>query len=599
MTIPKRLFITLKNYAIDFQETAILFDNISLVKFLKATTSETTPLISCQIAADFSKPFKIAVHAPTAQIISIFLHDPASGMAIQGLLSFTGQYFQTYYEIPVDFNLWKELDFIWKHPRWISEHIKKIPFLNGNYEENPANNKIPTDFTNIGGLMMVGFGNEAKIIKKPDEKNGDNGAGTIIQPEIDSDSEFFNASGTKRGFEKSDNESDQLMSSPKQDIERSSISVAGSENFEACGDPEEFARLYKTNIVDTPGYGDLESDDRARLIPTVKENENAVVEVFYATDRRRSPRRETVGYLNKRGPLSYGTCQVNIPKHRKQGEIPRPAWWKLEFKERPEKHLMILENSLLSENLFFDRLAAQIDKANEHDTFVFIHGYNVSFEDSIRRSAQMAYDLNFEGAPIVYSWPSNATASSYLGDEDNVRFTVTNIIQFLRDVKEKTQAKKIHLIAHSMGNRALTDALVALRQDSFFHEFCFNQIILAAPDIDAEIFVRDIVPKLLTSASRLTLYTSANDLALQSSRKLRGNRIARAGQSGIRIVYCNGMDTIDASDVKADLLGHGYFASTAPLINDIYLLTKHNHPPEDRNLLKMVAEHGVYWKFRK
>ena len=38
--------------------------------------------------------------------------------------------------------------------------------------------------------------------------------------------------------------------------------------------------------------------------------------------------------------------------------------------------------------------------------FVFVHGFNVSFENALRRTAQIAYDLNFDGAPFLFSWPS-------------------------------------------------------------------------------------------------------------------------------------------------------------------------------------------------
>src|SRR5262249_2696270 len=36
--------------------------------------------------------------------------------------------------------------------------------------------------------------------------------------------------------------------------------------------------------------------------------------------------------------------------------------------------------------------------------------FNVTFEDAVRRRAQIAYDLQFPGTPIRYSWPSQGTA---------------------------------------------------------------------------------------------------------------------------------------------------------------------------------------------
>ena len=37
---------------------------------------------------------------------------------------------------------------------------------------------------------------------------------------------------------------------------------------------------------------------------------------------------------------------------------------------------------------------------------VFVHGFNTTFDNALFRTAQIAYDLKFDGAPFVYSWPS-------------------------------------------------------------------------------------------------------------------------------------------------------------------------------------------------
>lgn len=333
--------------------------------------------------------------------------------------------------------------------------------------------------------------------------------------------------------------------------------------------------------------------------PTVVANENTLVEVFYTTDRLQNKSSDRITYSGRRGPVSYGSCEVSIPQGKKIGEIPRLKIWKFEFNENPDKHMLIVGAIELNEALFFDKVSSKINVSDEHDAFVFIHGFNVSFDDSVLRAAQIAYDLNFVGAPIVYSWPSPAKTLLYMSDEDNIRFTVPHLIQFLKDVKNQTKAKKIHIIAHSMGNRALTDTLVSLQQEKFFKGFAFNQIILAAPDIDAQVFVEYIAPKITRSSKRITLYTSAGDVALTASKKLRGGMISRLGLSGSRIVVFDGIDTVDASNIDTDFMGHGYFAETAPLINDLYLLIRHNHSPAQRNLIKKVSASAVNWEFKK
>ena len=44
---------------------------------------------------------------------------------------------------------------------------------------------------------------------------------------------------------------------------------------------------------------------------------------------------------------------------------------------------------------------------------MFVHGFNVSFADAARRTAQIAYDLAF-GGPGALSWPYSATFTGRL-----------------------------------------------------------------------------------------------------------------------------------------------------------------------------------------
>ena len=66
-------------------------------------------------------------------------------------------------------------------------------------------------------------------------------------------------------------------------------------------------------------------------------------------------------------------------------------------------------------------------------------------------------------------------------------------------LKQGLAVKKLNVIANSMGSRGLVDALERLKIKKFYEEFVFNQIILAAADIDAQIFVEQIAPNFLTA----------------------------------------------------------------------------------------------------
>jgi esterase/lipase superfamily enzyme len=51
-------------------------------------------------------------------------------------------------------------------------------------------------------------------------------------------------------------------------------------------------------------------------------------------------------------------------------------------------------------------------KSNPDEALVFIHGFNNSFEDALRRAGQLAYDLRFDGPVFAFSWSSEG---SFLG----------------------------------------------------------------------------------------------------------------------------------------------------------------------------------------
>lgn len=323
----------------------------------------------------------------------------------------------------------------------------------------------------------------------------------------------------------------------------------------------------------------------------------AVVRIFFGTDRKLNEGaapEDLFGSLRGEG-TTYGVCDVNIPPEHRLGRMERPHWWKFEFSEDVARHIVLLEVRPLEPVDFASSLKKRVNDSSERDVLVFVHGYNVTFGEAARRTAQLAYDLPFSGAPVLFSWPSDGKVERYLGDCDDATWSVPHLEEFLNNVIAWSGAAKIHLIAHSMGGLALVNALVAMAAR---HEgrTLFNNIILAAPDIDRDIFISQILPQMTGSrlSVRTTLYASSHDRALQVSRKIRGP-IPRAGEGGEDIVVAQGLDSIDASRVPTDLLGHGYFASTKDLLIDIYHLLANNLPPSNRGLRPRMKQELKYW----
>ena len=251
--------------------------------------------------------------------------------------------------------------------------------------------------------------------------------------------------------------------------------------------------------------------------------------MYFGTDRNHTKS----GNLNdafgtKRSSLKYGIVVVSIPHDHRVGEIESPKVWKFEFSEDPKKHMMLQEISLLDKNNFFDKLSKDIQESEKKSTFLFVHGYNTSFSEAAKRTAQISYDLKFEGKPVFYSWPSQASTFRYGKDEENIAWSQSNMQRFLEDYLSKSKAEDIYLVAHSMGNRGLTRAIVAVMKEHPELKSKIKEIILAAPDIDADVFKNEIAPQMVSETKKpITLYVSADDMALKASKLLLGN--PRAG----------------------------------------------------------------------
>jgi esterase/lipase superfamily enzyme len=278
------------------------------------------------------------------------------------------------------------------------------------------------------------------------------------------------------------------------------------------------------------------------------------------------------------------------------GAVERPSIFRFEFQENPQKHVVLLNVCREEPDEFFSKLRNRVSHSARKEAFVFVHGFNVTFEAAAQRTAQLAYDLKFDGAPIFYSWPSQGGLLQYAVDETNVAWTVPHLKEFLTSVAQQSGAASVHLIAHSMGNRALTSALQTLSYEMKDQRPMFNEVVLTAPDIDADIFRRDIAPAIVKTAERVTLYASSNDEALALSKTVHG--YPRAGESGDNMVIVDGVDTIDVSLVDTSLLGHSYYGSNHTVLADLLDLVNSRKAPNERQWLRpMQLGRLAYWAF--
>jgi esterase/lipase superfamily enzyme len=301
-------------------------------------------------------------------------------------------------------------------------------------------------------------------------------------------------------------------------------------------------------------------------------------------------------YGTQRGTLEMGICEVNVPAQHEVVGSEKTAILHMVVKQDPLKNVVLLDTQHQTPEEFYADMQRCATRSDRKEALVFVHGFNVTFQDAARRTAQLAYDLQFDGVPIFFSWPSQGSLLDYLVDETNVAWSVPHFKEFLVNVAKQSGVGSVHLVAHSMGNRALTSALKELHFELGPDCPKFDEVVLTAPDVDAETFKQDLAPVIIKTAQRVTLYASSNDEALLVSKEVHG--YARAGESGDQLVVVPGMDTIDVSAVDTSLLGHSYYGDNYTVLADLFDLLNRDRPPAERQWLRPTQlGQWVYWVF--
>ena len=309
-----------------------------------------------------------------------------------------------------------------------------------------------------------------------------------------------------------------------------------------------------------------------------------MVDFLFATSRARDTSLETVAFSGQRSrALTYGQASIRIPEDHKIGEITLPSSWKLfgitlsEEKLDEQEHFTV--RSLKTFTL--DEWDQAIRTRNPKSALIFVHGYNTSFEAALYRNAQIVWDLRYEGLSVLYSWASWGGTTDYLYDRESAQIGRAGFIEVLRNLKERHGIESVNVIAHSMGNQVVLDALGSYAQTS--NPATIGELILAAPDVDRDMFM-SLIPNVQKIVKGITLYASSADRALQASRRLAG--VLRAGDIGDDgPIVLDNMQTIDVTAMGEEILGlnHNVFAVSRNLIDDIRLLiTRGVRPPDQR-----------------
>jgi esterase/lipase superfamily enzyme len=324
--------------------------------------------------------------------------------------------------------------------------------------------------------------------------------------------------------------------------------------------------------------------------------------VWFGTNRRpKDPQNPKAGYGSiDDGKLHTGHCEVRIPEGHTVASGD-PGWISLLL---GLPHVRLLHIKLGHDHdSFAQKVREEVENGKEKCAVVFVHGFATTFEGAAIRAAQIGYDLRFPGVMAFFSWPSlgSTTARGYISDYDTAKVSAHFLAQFLERLKRDSGVKRIHLIAHSMGNLCLHEALRKVYAEEKKTDALFDQLVMAAADLDVREF-QEYSANYKRAAHHRTRYGSKSDSALRFSKYLRKGKYDRVGLLGEMPAEFlpELIDTIDVSPLDMWLWGHSYYADAKDVVLDMYYAVLKGMPAaEGRGTIEPVKPLRGYWRIRR
>jgi esterase/lipase superfamily enzyme len=381
-----------------------------------------------------------------------------------------------------------------------------------------------------------------------------------------------------------------------------------------------------------------EEDPFANVAPEFRSNE---VQLYYLTDR--VPECDDDGNVVRYGyerslSIALGTCVVEIgedlewealvkqSRTRQRGKRLRLKVTEInELVRAPESAAPFVEVDgerapdpaiIQAREVTSDAISGLLDQrlamADRKELFIFVHGFNNTFDDAAYRMAQLWHFMGRVGVPIIYTWPAGSPGllRGYTRDRESGEFTVFHLREALRFLAGCRDVEKIHIIAHSRGTDVALSALRELHLKARAagrdtrETLKLGTVILAAADLDLQVVqTRVVADGLHYVPEQLVIYLSEDDRAIGIASWLFASA-RRLGQLNVRdfseerrtsMELFPEISFIDVN-IRTDWLGHGYFISNPAVLSDLILVLRDGRPPGVEHGRPLEPMGGQFWR---
>ena len=300
------------------------------------------------------------------------------------------------------------------------------------------------------------------------------------------------------------------------------------------------------------------------VVPTAVTDIAGNHSIFVATTRNRSGDTSTVFDGERSSTLNFARINVTVPREHKVGQIERRKRGK---SDDPSKYFMASEAIGYQAGPQFSQALSADIAARGGRVMVFVHGYNTGFDAGVYRAAQIAHDSSYPGTPLLFSWASGGSTTSYVYDKESASVARDQLEVTLR-LLSQTGARRIDIVAHSMGTWVTMEALrqLALTGDRDLRGK-LGDVVLASPDIDVDVF-KSQMRRYGKPDKPFILLLSQDDRALRLSGILAGSRPRVGDYAGAEKELADyGVTIVDLSNVRgADTFNHTKFADNPALV---------------------------------
>ena len=287
--------------------------------------------------------------------------------------------------------------------------------------------------------------------------------------------------------------------------------------------------------------------------------------IFVTTTREASDQIGALYSATRSSDLGLSSVVVTVPPTHSIGQLERPT----RLPPDPRTQFTVVEPIIYGTQDSFVQdvnreLAAR--PPGQRSLLVFIHGYNTTTSDAVLRLGQFVEDSGFPGVPILFTWASAAQVPRYVYDLNSA--LVARVKQKeVAEILSRTRAEKVDILAHSMGTFLLMEGLVDAQLAGRINPGQrIDQIVLASPDIDIDLFRTQIGLLPQPIVDRISILVSEDDGALRISRRLAGG-VARVGAADADELDELGVTVIDLSQIEDSSSGsHSKFAGSPEVV---------------------------------